>query len=441
MDSPNDFGAAHLDSRKIAGGAPLLKRLVGIKVSPILAGVAYSVLFQSVRIFVAWRAGHLRTVGATTGILDDPALYTNTPFLVAIWAYYIWMPKGIAAVFRELYVNRVIGSRHVHSLGAEPRRRLFRGPIAPVGRVFRPKAAGQAPESSNTAMPSQDSPASVDATLPTQCRDKRQEHSRASFVEEMQASFGGWWWSAVSLALSLGATVILIRPRYLALGQSAAWTADIPSRGLSLLWALIGLHCVLLLLIYSALGIYWLRRLFKSFTIRVRPLNPDRAGGLSPLGSFTLKLSYIIVWTGFILVVTPITRNYVAAGTLRFRWTVELVTGLGIYLIAAPVVFLGPLLVAHRVMEDAREQLLSQIARRFDMVWAKVQDGLSVDVGIPQLDSSLKALKELEALHEIASKFPVWPFNLPNLARFGATYVSPLVVAVATTWLTELLKP
>jgi hypothetical protein len=225
------------------------------------------------------------------------------------------------------------------------------------------------------------------------------------------------------------------------LGQSAAWTADILSRDLSLLWMLIGLYCVLLLLIYSALSIYWLNRLFKSFTIRVRPLNPDQAGGLSPLGSFTLKLSYLIACTGFMLVVTPITRNYVAVGTLRFRWTVELVIGLGIYLITAPVVFFGPLWVAHRVMEDAREQLLSQIARRFDMVWNSVQDGLGVGVGISRLDSSLKALKELKALHETASKFPVWPFNLPNLARFGATYVSPLVVAVATTWLTELLKP
>jgi hypothetical protein len=226
----------------------------------------------------------------------------------------------------------------------------------------------------------------------------------------------------------------------LALGQSASWTADKLSLGLSLLWIALGLYCVLLLLIYSVLSIFWLSRLFNSFAIRVRPLYPDRAGGLSPLGNFALKLSYIIAFTGIMLVVTPITRNYVAVGTLQFRWTPEILVGLGIYLVAAPIVFFGPLSVAHKVMEDRKDQLLEQIARRFDTVWTSVQNGLSVGVDISGLDSSLKALTELEALYETANKFPVWPFNVSNLARFGTSYVSPLVVAAVSTLLTRLLS-
>lgn len=389
----NSFDATELKLERIARGDPLLNRLVRIKVSPILSGVVYSVVFYWVRAFAAWRAGHLRTVGTVTGFFDQPDLYTNLISGAVVWAYYTWMPKGIVTVFKGLHDNGVIG-----------------------------------------------------VPIPTMHRKKGQKRTDISFVEEMRTLFGKWWWSAVSLAIAVGATFILVLPQYLALSQSAATGADTLSLILSLLWMLIGLYCVVLLLVYSMLGIYWLRRLFNSFTIHVRPLHPDRAGGLSPLGNFTLMLSYLIALIGIMLVITPIPRNYLAVGTWRFRWTTELLVGLGIYVVAAPIVFFAPLWVAHNTMEEAKDQLLLQIARRFEKEYSEIQKVLDKDISSLEdrskiLENSSKILRELQALHDTTSKFPVWPFNVSNVTRFGTSYVSPIALAILIDLLGKLITP
>lgn len=387
----NNLDAMELEAKSIAGGDPLLKLLVRIKVPTILSGVAYSVMFMSVRALAAWRAGHLRTVGTTTGFLDDPAFYTNLIAAAVIWAYYTWMPGGIVTVFKRLYDNRVIDG-------------------------------------------------------PTQTSKYKGEKAYASFIEEMQTLFGKWWWSAAPLAVSTSATLILVLPQYLALGQSVAWTTDTLSLILALLWTWAGTYCVLLLLIYSVLSIYWLRRLFNNFRIRVRPLHPDRAGGLSPMGNFTLTLSYIIALIGIMLVITPITRNYVKVGTLQFRWTTELLVGLVAYVIAAPIVFFAPLSVAYNVMNEAKDQLLLQIARRFEKEYSRVQEVLDEDISSLEdsskiLENSSKILRELQALHDTTSKFPVWPFNVSNITRFGTSYLSPITLAVSIDLLGKLISP
>ena len=388
----NSFDATELEPEGIAKGDPLLKMLSGIKASPILLGVAYSLMFMSVRAFAAWRAGHLRTVGTVTGFFDDPALYTNLISGAVVWAYYTWMPRGIVTVFKGFYGNGVIG--------------------APIPSMH----------------------------------EKEEKRTNVSFTEEMQASFGRWWWCAASLAIAASATFILVLPPYLAMGQNAYWSAETLSLILSLLWMLIGLYCVVLLLIYSVLGIYWLSRLFNNFTIYVRPLHPDRAGGLSPLGNFTLMLSYIIAVIGIMFVSTPITRNYQAVGTWRFRWTTELLVGLGIYVVAAPTVFFAPLSVAHNAMKEAKDQLLLQIARRFEKEYSRIREVLDEDVPSLEysskiLENSSKILGELQTLHDTTSKFPVWPFNVSNVTRFGTSYVSPIAIAILIDLLGEIVTP
>lgn len=255
------------------------------------------------------------------------------------------------------------------------------------------------------------------------------EHAYTVFLEKALVWFGRWWWSAGSLVMSASVVFILVLPQYLAMGQSAYSTADTISLILSLLWVLVGVHCVLLIVIYSLLAIYWLRRVFHSFASLIRPLHPDRAGGLAPLGDFTLTLSYLIALLGIQLVLTPVTRNYITVGTWQFRWTAELVMGLGVYAIAAPIVFFAPLSVAHKAMKGAKDQLLLQIARRFDAEYLKLQAALDDD-DVPNLEGNSKTLQEIQALHDMASEFPVWPFSATNVTRFGTTYALPMLLPV-----------
>ena len=412
-DTPNSRDLPSLRPETIARGDPLLRLLTRSKASPVLMGVLYSTSFTLLRMLAAWRAGHLRTTGMVLGFLDSLGMYSNLVFVVVIWAYYMWMPRGIATVINGLVSNKVIGT----------------------------------PTSSA-------------------CAKRGDNYSYASFMDEMQAVFYRWWWTAASVAIAVGGTFILVMPGYMErMEKQDSWAMATPlSLALSLLWVLMGIYCVILLLFYCGLGIYWLSRLFRDFTVYVRPLHPDRAGGLSPIGKFSLTLSYIITLIGLMLVIAPVGRNYVTYGTFLFRWTSDILAGLGLYIMAAPAAFFAPLSVAHDVMKTAKGDLLLQIARRFDVEYAKIQNALDERIqirralGLPihdrhtsiqdalgkditSLENSSKTLKELQSLHEMTSKFPVWPFNTQNIVRFSTSFVSPIVLAVATDLLGKLVNP
>lgn len=384
--TPNSSELPELKLEMITKGDPLLKLLTRIKTSPILIGVAYSAVFNLLRMFAAWLAGHLRTVGTVTGFLEDPGMYTNLIAGAVIWICYTWMPRGIVTVLNGLLTNKVIGP------------------------------------------PTQ-----------TTYTKRGEKYSYASFIAEIHTLFGRWWWSAVSLAVAASATFILLLPGYLArMNRQDSWSmADPLNLTLSLLWALINIYSVVLLFTHCVLSIYWFSRLFTNFTVYVRPLHPDRAGGLSPLGNFSLALNYIVTLIGLMLVTTPITRHYLAHGMFRFRWTSDILVGLGIYVMAAPIVFFAPLSVTHSAMKNAKGQLLLQIAQRFEAEYINVQNALDDDIS--GLESSLKILKELQSLHEVTSEFPVWPFNLENIVRFATSLVSPIALAIAADLLSKFI--
>jgi len=413
MEEERSSTSARIEPRDLIVGDPLLRRLMQIKAPPILIGVTYSVVFYAVRGFVAWRAGNLRTSGSTVGFFDDPAMYTNVVAGAIIWTYYVWMPTGIAGVFNALYHNRVVGG-------------------------------------------------------PLRGHERRAEAYR-SFTSRLQEWFGMGWWPIGLLGFAVVAVAFLVAPQYVELGDSAYWTADPLSLILSLLWIMAGLYCTLLLLSYSILEVCWLSRLFNEFQIYVRPLDPDGAGGLAPIGRFNLKVSYLIALVGIMFVMTPLTRNYVVAGTWQFRWTEELLVGIGVYALASPIAFFAPLGVAHKQMKEAKNQLLLRIARRFEVEYAVIQSMLclspdstpSPGPGVSTLNNlqpasskqsissrqeeganlkgSLEILRELQALHKTTDRFPVWPFNVSSLTRFATSYLSPVVLAIIIDLVTGLV--
>lgn len=386
VSTPNSFDLPELEPEAITKGDPLLKLITRIKASPIVIGAGFSAVFNLLRMLAAWRVGHLHTVGSVTGFFEDPGMYANLFAGAVIWIYYTWMPRGIVAALKGLLANKVIG------------------PPTPATTTKRGK-----------------------------------EYSYALFLAEMQTLFGRWWWSAMSLTIAAGATSILLLPRYLARmkGQDSWSMADPLNLTLSLSWALINTYCVALLLIYCVLSVLRFSRLFTKFTVYVQPLHPDRAGGLSPLGNFSLALSYIVTLIGLLLVTTPITRHFLEVGTIGFKWTPDILVGLGVYVVAAPIVFFAPLSVTHNAMQNAKDLLLLQIAQRFEAEYISVQNALDGDIS--GLDNSLKILKELHSLHEVTSEFPVWPFNSENMVRFATTLVSPIALAIVADWLSKLI--
>jgi len=190
----------------------------------------------------------------------------------------------------------------------------------------------------------------------------------------------------------------------------------------------VNLYAVFSALSCCLLAVQWFNKLFRSFTINVRPLHPDGAGGLSPLGAFALRLSYPITLIGFILVLTPMTRQYLIDGSFRISLTGDIVAGLVLYAAFAPFVFFAPLAAAHSSMKQARFGTLLRLANQFDREYLNLEAGLAHSA--KPAHARLQRISLLRSMYNEVRRFPVWPFNSDNLARFATSTVSPIALAV-----------
>ena len=370
---------------------PLLRYLVKSNISPFILGLIYVAAFYAARLLAVGHFDYIRTKGDVVGFIDDPAMYTNAIVGLVIMVYYMWMPRGIVTLFARLKENGVIG----------PPLRTKQGQTRPVYGNY------------------------------------------DDFTQTMHAMFVRRWWAVIALAISTGGAFIFLLPTYTSNMKGTVWWADnLAGAILATMWGLVGIYLVLVVLFYVVIGLYWLIQVFNHFEMNIRPLHPDRAGGLSPLGNFTLTLSYAITVLGMILVITPITRNYLVEGSFQFWWNTDIVVGLGIYAVIAPFVFFAPLSVAHNAMKEAKNELLLRIAKRFEQEYDQIQNSLDSyefesDEQPFDLKRSLEHLEELQKLHETTSAFPVWPFNMQNITRFSTSFVSPIALAVIGDVLTR----
>lgn len=376
----------------IASGDPFLQLLVKTNISPLLFGLLFVVVFYVARLLSVGHFDYMRSKGDVMGFLDDPAMYTNAVVGFVIMAYYVWMPQGIATLFAKLKANGVVGN----SL----RKQDEKGP---------------------------------------------RYQSLDELTRALPDMFAKRWWALAAFVLATGAAFIFLLPTYLKEMKGTVWWGDnFAGALLATMWVQINLYFVLVVLFYVVLSLYWLIQIFSHFEVNIRPLNPDRAGGLAPLGSFALTLSYAISALGMLLVATPITRHYIVEGSFQFKWSLDIILGMGIYATVAPFVFFAPLSVAHNAMKEAKDDLLLQIARRFEYEYDQIQNALGLTKNVSgkqsfDLGESLEKLNHLKELHQTTSEFPVWPFNTQNITRFTTSFVSPLAFGVIADLLSRVL--
>ncbi len=365
---------------------PLSRVIFNMKVSPIVIGVAYSLSFRLLFFLAAWRAGLLRSVGITVGALDDIAFYTYFFSAAIVMGYYSWVPRGIMKVLNALFENGVIGN-----------------PIPHKEQILNSK-----------------------------------EEAYKDFIKEVNNSISARWIPLFSILISLTATFGIMLPSYLVIGEHSYYTADKIGLGLALLFIFLALFAVICCLIFTLLGIIWFNKLFKSFMMNIRPLHPDRSGGLAPLGNFALNLSYLIAMIGLLFVISPLQRTFLTTRSVQYFLTTDLWIGLGAYTIFGPITFFAPLAVAHSAMAHAKSQAILLIASSFEKEYSEIKSILENNV--TALSKKIKTLEEIQKFHDMTMKFPVWPFNTSNLVRFGTSFISPLFLALITELILRFIK-
>lgn len=203
-------------------------------------------------------------------------------------------------------------------------------------------------------------------------------------------------------------------------------------------WFLIFLMAAMAI-VKTILAIFWFNKLFREFQADVRVLHPDGAGGLSPLGNFSVKIGYMIGLLGFLVIVVIWSQSTYLLADKNFSLLVNpaIITLAFAYLVLAPIVFFAPIGSAHSAMKKAKNDFIISISDQFENDFERLQFLLNKD-GV-ELKEALEKIEHLQKIHGMVLRFPIWPFNTASLVRFFSSVFSPIILSVLPSLIIEFL--
>lgn len=170
-------------------------------------------------------------------------------------------------------------------------------------------------------------------------------------------------------------------------------------------------------ILYKCAITVWALHYVMGHTIHVRPMHPDRCGGLRPIGRLSFAINYfmvvILAFCTLLAIADPFARRHVSFVLLI----------LFLYAIS-PVLLFGSLAKAFRVMSRAKAEALRRLSVTFDHYYEQLTAGEPKDM------FDIKAAEEISqvyGLYDIVAKMPVWPFDFQSIARLVTTTAFPLV--------------
>ncbi|MEH2281348.1 MAG: hypothetical protein V7K90_08390 [Nostoc sp.] len=158
--------------------------------------------------------------------------------------------------------------------------------------------------------------------------------------------------------------------------------------------------------------------------LNINPLHPDRCGGLGLLSQYSLNTAYLAAIFGTMITLGK--YQLISQGIAEEYWYFNLTILL--YIPVSLVCFFGPLLAARRGMRKAKEELLGEIAKQFQIEYKRIHTSLSSDG--ETLKKETAKLQELRSLYTLTNDFPVWPFDVTTFRQYLLSVVTPLLPLV-----------
>jgi hypothetical protein len=190
-------------------------------------------------------------------------------------------------------------------------------------------------------------------------------------------------------------------------------------------------------IIYAAtLAFFWMidgiqitSTFFDRYEIRVIPHHPDGAGGLGPIG----KRVTVLAWAGAIAGSAVIFINWIAIQQKHDPLkSMESVFGIGVLLVAAPLVVWFWLRAPHQAMLAARGPVLGEISAAYERVAkAPIPHGGKHAELAASLQASTDLLEQLDRrAQEIGKTYPDWPIHTTALRTAWAVVAAPIVAGI-----------
>ncbi|MBN2395727.1 MAG: hypothetical protein JXC36_04600 [Candidatus Atribacteria bacterium] len=177
---------------------------------------------------------------------------------------------------------------------------------------------------------------------------------------------------------------------------------------------------IIFLFIYKCIITIWSIQKTLSFDIIIRPLHPDRSGGLKPLGQLALATNYfivlILIFLTLLMIFDPLAREQKIYLTMIF-----------LFYVFSPFSMFLSLSKAHKRMREQKYKVLSNLSISFDYYYDLLVKNSKNGVYVAQ---DAENVSQISDLYEIADRMPIWPFDAKTTARFFTTIAIPFTAFV-----------
>jgi hypothetical protein len=174
--------------------------------------------------------------------------------------------------------------------------------------------------------------------------------------------------------------------------------------------------------------------LFSRFTLHIKPLHPDGAGGLGVMTPLLWSSVGLMLWEALLLLASFLSRN------LFWLSLSEMSLLAAIYITLTPALLVGWLIFPHLKMVKTRDELLQPLTDEYQR--ALLQSLSSDEYDTRALVSSTRHLNVLKQRYDLLrDAFPIWPLEVSTLSRIGVTIILPLLLPIITSLITLTLHP
>lgn len=197
-------------------------------------------------------------------------------------------------------------------------------------------------------------------------------------------------------------------------------------------------------IIRSLVALHFTKKVFDTFTIRINPLHPDGSGGLGTVGHLLMISAGVMITLGIAIVV--MNASFLVGSTPSFS-QFEGILLATIYVTLVPAILVGWLWIPHKVMVEARDAVLHEVAAQFQLTILEMVSSPHND--IKSITTNTRHLSKLKARYELLKEtFPLWPIEVVQIRRLVVLAILPAIVAILpvifsilVTLVKNLLRP
>lgn len=253
--------------------------------------------------------------------------------------------------------------------------------------------------------------------------------------KQIKSNFNSLLWPLVAWVVSITiiALIRLVQWKHL----PPSFISSTATMWINFLPQLITIYIGTLVVIRELATVYWMIIIFKHARVKIRPLDPDGAGGLGFIGRYYLGLASIVIAIALWISVFNFLVPAIEGQPVNLDW--EILFTVILYVLIAPASFILPIWSIHTAMKREKEFLLRDLSSQFETEFKDIKNDLQQDAQLTeQKVRKIKSLLEMEQV--IVKAYPTWPFNSQTLRNFSLSALLPVITSLSSLFVDVFLK-